>query len=269
MRLSDQSRQIVQATLPVVGEHIEEFATRFYRHMFDNHPELLDGTFNRGNQVEGTQRQALAGSVATFATALVNNPDRLPERLLSRIAHKHASLGIRPDQYQVVHDNLMWAIGDVLGDAVTAEVASAWDEVYWLMAEALINQERGLYSARGVRPETVWRPWQVERKIRETRDVVTFVVKRIDDRIVKTSLPGQYVTVRMPMADGVVQPRQYSLTRADDGEHRQFTVKRVQGGGKPDGEMSTLLCDTVDVGDVLNSLDSRPGAHSVLQTPTR
>jgi hypothetical protein len=46
----------------------------------------------------------------------------------------------------------MWAIADVLGDAVTDEVAAAWDEVYWLMANALINQERGLYSARGVRP---------------------------------------------------------------------------------------------------------------------
>jgi nitric oxide dioxygenase len=68
---------------------------------------------------------------------------------------------------------------------------------------------------------------------------------------VKTSLPGQYVTVRMPMPDGVRQPRQYSLTRADDGEHRQFTVKRVHGGGKPDGEVSTLLHDNVDVGDVL------------------
>ena len=73
-----------------------------------------------------------------------------------RIAHKHASLGIRPDQYQVVYDNLMWAIGDVLGDAVTPQVADAWDEVYWLMANALINQERGLYSARGVRAETVF-----------------------------------------------------------------------------------------------------------------
>ena len=111
----------------------------------------------------------------------------------------------------------------MLGDAVTPEVAAAWDEVYWLMANALINQERGLYSARGVRPETVWRPWRVERKIRETADVVTFVVKRVDDRLVKTSLPGQYVTVRMPMPDGMRQPRQYSLTRADDGEHRQFS----------------------------------------------
>ena len=62
------------------------------------------------------------------------------------------------------------------------------------MANALINQERGLYSARGVRPETVWRQWQVDEKIRETDDVVTFVVQRIDDRLVKTSLPGQYVT---------------------------------------------------------------------------
>ena len=249
--LSALNRPVVEATLPVVGQHIGEIARRFYAHMFTAHPALLDGIFNRGNQARGEQQQALAGSVAAFASALVTTPERLPENLLSRIAHKHASLGIRPDQYQVVHDNLMWAIVDVLGDAVTAEVAAAWDEVYWLMANALINQERGLYSARGVRPETVWRPWRVDRKIRETDEVVTFVVKRVDDRLVKTSLPGQYVTVRMSTPDGLHQPRQYSLTRADDGEHRQFTVKRVHGGGQPDGEVSTLLHDTVDVGDVL------------------
>jgi nitric oxide dioxygenase len=68
---------------------------------------------------------------------------------------------------------------------------------------------------------------------------------------VRTSLPGQYVTVQMVMPDGVHQPRQYSLTRADDGEHREFAVKRVHGGGAPDGEVSTLLHDTVDVGAVL------------------
>jgi nitric oxide dioxygenase len=141
-------------------------------------------------------------------------------------------------------------VGDVLGDAVTPEVAAAWDEVYWLMADALINQERGLYSARGVKPTTVWRQWEVVRKLEETDDVVTLVVKRIDDRLVRTSLPGQYVTVRMPMPDGVRQPRQYSLTRADDGEHRQFSVKWVRGGGKPDGEVSTMLYNAQE-GDIL------------------
>lgn len=249
--LSDSARPVIEATLPVVGERIQQIAGRFYEHLFGEHPELLDGVFNRGNQAEGSQQQALAASVAGFATALVTPPGGTPEKLLSRIAHKHASLGIRPDQYQVVHDNLMWAIADVLGDAVTPQVAAAWDEVYWLMANALINQERGLYSARGVRPETVWRQWQVERKIYETEDVVTFVVKRTDDRLVRTSLPGQYVTVLMPMPDGVRQPRQYSLTRADDGEHRQFSVKRVAGDGKPPGEVSTLLHESVTVGDVL------------------
>jgi len=242
---------VIEATLPVVADNIAEIAQRFYAHLFGEHPELMDGVFNRGNQAERTQQMALAGSVAVFAGSLVKVPEQTPEHLLSRIAHKHASLGITPAQYDVVHDNLFWAIVDVLGDAVTPEVAAAWDEVYWLMAYALINQERGLYSARGVRPETVWREWEVAEKIQETEDVVTFRMRRTDDRLVKTSLPGQYVTVQVPMPDGVRQPRQYSLTKADDGEHRQFSVKRVRGGGKPDGEVSNLLCDTVQVGDRL------------------
>ncbi len=247
--LSDTSLPVIKATLPVVGEHIEEIAKRFYKHMFDARPDLLDGLFNRGNQADGRQQQALAGSIAAFAGLLVDNVDQVPDHLLSRVAHKHVSLGLSPDQYQIVHDHLMWAIVDVLGDAVTPEVAAAWDEVYWLMANMLINKERGLYNAVHLTPDTIWRTWRVAEQIQETDDVVRFVVERIDEREVKPSLPGQYVTIKMAMHDGVHQPRQYSLTKADDGQHRQFAVKRVHGLETPDGEMSTLLHNEVQVGD--------------------
>lgn len=247
--LSDTSRPVVEATLPVVGEHIGEIAKRFYAHMFAEKPELLDGLFNRGNQAEGRQQQALAGSVAAFAGFLVNQPGELPDHLLGRISHKHVSLGLRPEQYKIVHDHLMWAICDVLGDAVTPEVAAAWDEVYWLMANALINQERAMYTAADLTPESVWSTWRVTEKIQETADVVTFVVEPVDGGTMKPALPGQYVSLKALMPDGVHQPRQYSLTRADDGLTRQFSVKRVHGRPTPDGEVSNLLHANVNVGD--------------------
>lgn len=247
--LSDTSLPVIKATLPAVGENIQEIASRFYAHLFEAHPELLNGLFNRGNQADGRQQQALAGSIAAFAGILVNDPTHLPDHLLSRISHKHVSLGLSPEQYEIVHDNLMWAIVDVLGEAVTPPVAAAWDEVYWLMANLLIHKERGLYAAVRLSPETVWRTWRVAEKIEETQEVVTFIVERTDEREVKPSLPGQYVTIKMEMPDGVHQPRQYSLTRADDGRHRQFAVKRVRAEGAPDGEMSNFLHDNVQVGD--------------------
>lgn len=265
--LSDTAYPVVKATLPVVGENIKEIARRFYQHMFTERPELLDGLFNRGNQADGRQQQALAGSVAGYAGYLVNTPTEVPDHLLSRIAHKHISLGLRPDQYQIVHDHLMWAIGDVLGEAVSPEVAAAWDEVYWLMANALINKERGLYDAVRLTPETIWRRWRVAEKIRETEDVLTFVVERVDEREVKPSLPGQYVTLKMQMPDGVHQPRQYSLTRADDGRHRVFAVKRIEEGATPAGEMSTLLHHTVQVGDEVTL--SVPAGDVVLEYTDR
>jgi hypothetical protein len=52
--LADTSLPVVQATLPVVGENNGEIASRFDAHMFQEHPELLDGLFNRGNQADGS-----------------------------------------------------------------------------------------------------------------------------------------------------------------------------------------------------------------------
>ena len=129
MLLSPESEAVVKATAAVVAEHAVEITSRFYPSMFEAHPELLN-LFNRGNQANGEQRQALASAVVAYATQLVdpNAPSFAP--VMRRIAHKHVSLGIRPEQYTIVGHHLMKAGAEVLGDAVTPVVARAWDEVY-------------------------------------------------------------------------------------------------------------------------------------------
>ncbi|MEV8567216.1 globin domain-containing protein [Streptomyces sp. NPDC051322] len=249
--LTEQSTATVRATLPAVGAAIGDIADLFYRKLFDAHPELLRDLFNRGNQASGAQRQALAGSIAAFATRLVEDPDTRPDVMLSRIAHKHASLGITPAQYNVVHTHLFAAIAEVLGDAVTPEVAAAWDEVYWLMANALIAIEARLYAEQGVLAGDVWREWQVASRIEETADAATFQLRPADGTEAPAFRPGQYVSVQVELGDGARQIRQYSFSSAPGSELRSITVKRVSGAGTPDGEVSQHLHAHVQAGDRL------------------
>lgn len=247
--LSEKSTAVVRDTLPVVGGAIEQITPVFYRRMFAAHPELLRDLFNRGNQANGTQGRALAGSIAAFASMLVQQPDARPDAMLARIAHKHASLGITADQYPIVQRHLFAAIGEVLGDAVTPEVAAAWDEVYWLMAGALIALETRLYAEAGIADGDVWRQWRVVGRLEETPRVATFMLRPADRAPAPPFRPGQYVSVRAALPDGARQIRQYSLSCAPGGDERWISVKRVEGD--PAGEVSNWLHANVREGDVL------------------
>ncbi|MGW2046920.1 globin domain-containing protein [Streptomyces sp. NPDC001858] len=248
--LSEQSAATVRATLPAVGGAIGEITERFYGDLFAAHPELLRDVFNRGNQASGAQSQALAGSIAAFAAYIVDHPDDRPDAMLGRIAHKHASLGITPDQYAIVYKYLFGGIVAVLGDAVTPEVAAAWTEVYWLMANALIAIEKRLYEESG--SDGTRREWEVVERIQETPDVVTFRLRPLDGSPVRDFRAGQYVSVRVELPDGARQTRQYSISGAPGSGVRQISVKREPGGPTtPQGEVSNHLHARVDVGSVL------------------
>ncbi|WP_432061263.1 globin domain-containing protein [Streptomyces sp. S1] len=247
--LSEQAIPVVRATLPAVGGALDRITERFYGRLFAAHPELLRDLFNRGNQANGEQRKALAGSIAAFAVALLEHPDRRPDAMLSRIAHKHASLGVTSEQYKVVHEHLFAAIVEVLGDAVTPEVARAWDEVYWLMANALIAVEARLYQESGVTEGQVWRPMEISERREETADTVSFVLRHADGSPTPAFRPGQYVSVRVALPDGARQIRQYSLSSAPGRPQWRITVKRVDGD--PVGEVSSWLHAHAREGDTV------------------
>ncbi|GAA3299800.1 globin domain-containing protein [Glutamicibacter nicotianae] len=243
--LSTKSFPVIEATLPIIAERISSITPNFYNRLFAAHPELLDGVFSRSNQKNGTQQQALAGSIAVFATYLVKHPGVAPETMLARVAHKHTSLGVVEEQYPIVYKHLFDAIAEDLGDALTPEIAEAWTEVYWLMAHALIKIEKGLYAQQA--NAEIYTPWKLVERTETGIDSVSFSFEPADDTPATVAKPGQFVSVRMPMADGVRQVRQYTLSSdIEQANRRTITVKL-----DVNGEFSPVIHNDLKLGDVL------------------
>lgn len=243
--LAPQHAAMITATLPLVGAHIDEITTRFYSGMFAAHPELLRNLFNRGNQAQGAQQRALAASIATYAAHLVDPDLPHPAELLSRIGHKHASLGITADQYQLVHDHLFAAIVEVLGaETVTPDVAEAWDAVYWMMARTLVELERELYAEAGVADGDVYRRARIVARVDDPSGAVLLTVRSTGAPFADFR-PGQYVSVGVTLPDGARQLRQYSLINTPADGELTFAVR-------PMGEVSQWLRVNAREGDLLD-----------------
>lgn len=251
--ISASAVEIVRETLPAVSGAIGDITPIFYRRMFEAHPELERDLFNRGNQAQGEQQKALAGAIGAYAMLLVREDAPSVDAMMNRIANKHASLGITEEQYPIVYQHLFEAIAIVLGDAATPEVVSAWSEVYWDMAAALISAEKELYARFDVEPGDVWRELRVRARRQESPDTVSFEVTTQDGRMLPEAQPGQYISVQVTLPDGARQIRQYSLTRTQHGHAWGFTVKAepAREARIPAGQVSNYLHRNVFEDDTL------------------
>ncbi|GKT49733.1 flavohemoprotein [Colletotrichum spaethianum] len=258
MGLTQDQINIVKSTAPVLKVHGETITTLFYKDMIDTHPELKN-VFSLRNQASGEQPRALAQSVLAYASYIDDLP-RL-KAAVERIAHKHASLYIRPEQYDIVGTHLMKAIGEVLGDALTPEIAEAWTAAYGQLAQVFIGREDEMYREAG--PWTNWRKFKIIRRIDESDSVTSFYLAPSDGRLpLPKYQPGQYISVQVPVPQlgGITQPRQYSLSdAASKGDYYRISVKReatlvdapqddVSKGLVP-GLVSNLLHNDFQVGD--------------------
>ena len=246
-------RELVKATAPVLREHGVTLTRHFYARMFLHNPEMKQ-IFNQGHQAAGTQQQALAMAVAAYAEHIDNPSVLMP--VLTMVANKHISLGVRAEHYAIVGRHLLAAIREVLGEAANDELIAAWGAAYGLLAETLIGLENQGYQLAATQDGgwSGWRGFKVVRKVVESDEITSFYLQPADGGSVPSYKPGQYISLRVLVPQlGYMQPRQYSLSTLPGAGHLRISVKREAAcEGKVAGMVSNLLHDQVQEGSVID-----------------
>jgi nitric oxide dioxygenase len=262
MMLSQKTIEIVKSTVPILAARGTEITSCFYRMMLNNHPELLN-IFNHANQQKGRQQTALANTVYAAAKHIDQLHVLLPT--VKQIAHKHRSLGVKPEHYPIVGKHLLLAIKEVLGDEATDEVLQAWEEAYGVIAKVFIDIEQEMYK-EAAEQEGGWKDFKefvLVRKEEESSVITSFYLKPKDGAPLPMFQPGQYITVRLQIpGEEYTLNRQYSLSSAPGNNTFRISVKR-EADRKPHGKVSNYLHDHFHVGDTIEV--SVPAGDFVLE----
>jgi nitric oxide dioxygenase len=255
--LTPQQAAVIKVTVPVLAQHGETITRKFYADLLAAHPSLRN-VFNNTHQATGHQARALAGALYAYA-ANIDDLGKLSPAL-ELICQKHASLGIKPEQYDLVGTHLLATMKTVLGEAATPEIMGAWSAAYSQLAGIMIAKEEGLYE------ETkYWQEWQdftIVKKEKEAEEITSFYLEPVDAQLkLPRFKPGQFISVNIfvdELDGGVWQARQYSLSNAPGKKYLRISVKREPGIeiGEPKhmthpGYLSNILHEKKKVGDVV------------------
>ncbi|RNF51635.1 NO-inducible flavohemoprotein [Marinomonas hwangdonensis] len=251
--LSQQHIDTVKATIPLLASAGPAITEHFYQRMFAHNPELKH-VFNMTHQRTGGQPAALFNAIAAYATH-IDNLEVLTGAVM-RIAHKHTSFNIQPDQYDIVGHHLIETLRELAPDAFTQDVEEAWVAAYGQLADIFIKVEGDLYAERAGQ-QGGWkdfRRFRVASKTPESDLVTSFVFEPVDGGAVIGYQPGQYLGVKLhPKGNEFDEIRQYSLSTTPNGKHYRISVKR-EGTGDIKGVMSNYLHDHLKVGDEIEAM---------------
>ena len=251
--LTTEDIRIVKSTVPLLAEGGTAVTQHFYQRMFHHNPELND-IFNMSNQHTGRQIEALFQAIAAYA----QNIDNLTvlKHMVERIAQKHTSFHIQPDDYKIVGHHLIETLRELLPEQFTQEVETAWSNAYGVLASIFINREEELYSQR----EQSTGGWRGKRafalveKTKESELVTSFVFEPIDRQPVLSYQTGQYLGIELkPKGAQYNEIRQYSLSNKPNGKSYRISVKReLTPEPTPNGVISNYLHDHLEVGDLVD-----------------
>ncbi|MBH9615094.1 nitric oxide dioxygenase [Staphylococcus aureus subsp. aureus] len=242
--LTEQEKDIIKQTVPLLKEKGTEITSTFYPKMFKAHPELLN-MFNQTNQKRGMQSSALAQAVMAAAVNIDNLSIIKP--VIMPVAYKHCALQVYAEHYPIVGENLLKAIQDVTGLEEYDPVIQAWAKAYGVIADVFIQIEKEIYD------QMMWigfKPFKITNIKQESEDIKSFTVET-EEYDFSEFTPGQYITVDVSSDKLPYRAKRHYSIVSGDKNHLTFGVKR-DVTTEHEGEVSTILHDEIKEGDMIN-----------------
>ncbi|MBA6007629.1 globin domain-containing protein [Staphylococcus aureus] len=242
--LTEQEKDIIKQTVPLLKEKGTEITSIFYPKMFKAHPELLN-MFNQTNQKRGMQSSALAQAVMAAAVNIDNLSVIKP--VIMPVAYKHCALQVYAEHYPIVGENLLKAIQDVTGLEEHDPVIQAWAKAYGVIADVFIQIEKEIYD------QMMWigfKPFKITNIKQESEDIKSFTVET-EEYDFSEFTPGQYITVDVSSDKLPYRAKRHYSIVSGEKNHLTFGVKR-DVTTEHEGEVSTILHDEIKEGDIIN-----------------
>ncbi|HDI7252042.1 TPA: nitric oxide dioxygenase [Staphylococcus aureus] len=242
--LTEQEKDIIKQTVPLLKEKGTEITSIFYPKMFKAHPELLN-MFNQTNQKRGMQSSALAQAVMAAAVNIDNLSVIKP--VIMPVAYKHCALQVYAEHYPIVGENLLKAIQDVTGLEEHDPVIQAWAKAYGVIADVFIQIEKEIYD------QMMWigfKPFKITNIKQESEDIKSFTVET-EEYDFSEFTPGQYITVDVSSDKLPYRAKRHYSIVSGEKNHLTFGVKR-DVTTEHEGEVSTILHDEIKEGDMIN-----------------
>ncbi|HDE9582996.1 TPA: nitric oxide dioxygenase [Staphylococcus aureus] len=242
--LTEQEKDIIKQTVPLLKEKGTEITSIFYPKMFKAHPELLN-MFNQTNQKRGMQSSALAQAVMAAAVNIDNLSVIKP--VIMPVAYKHCALQVYAEHYPIVGENLLKAIQDVTGLEEHDPVIQAWAKAYGVIADVFIQIEKEIYD------QMMWigfKPFKITNIKQESEDIKSFTVET-EEYDFSEFTPGQYITVDVSSDKLPYRAKRHYSIVSGEKNHLTFGVKH-DVTTEHEGEVSTILHDEIKEGDMIN-----------------
>lgn len=265
--LDEETLKVIGATAPVVVSHISKITAKFYTIMLEKYPitkTMFNPTHFIPEEISGKTPQSVAlGEAIVKGCSFLGNLESLKDQaFLELSAQKHCCMGVLAQHYPIVYECFMDAVGVILGDVVTPEIAAAWSKVVLYQARAYIEREVDIY--RGVVEQGGWigfKNFVVSEIKNEVSEVTSYTFTPQDNVPLPDYIPGSYIAIRLNDVNGVSSHlRTYSLTTVSNKMSYSISVKQELGRTvtvdekevkTPDGVFSNIMKERLQVGTVV------------------